>query len=287
MKRDNINYLLVGLFVITALLILLFMLYRITGQQVGASNYYVTFTNVEGVKDGTAVTYGGYQVGQVIDVQRLVQDQRTRYRMRLSINSEWTIPEDSVAQIVLPRLISEKQIEISEGYSATLLKPGEEIPSREAVDMMALVNSMGTELNKVIPNMAADFSRLMDNLNDSARQLSAILSEQNRNHMDNMFSNADQASAQLVKLAAGFDRVNVQLDQLLKRSSKLIEDNEGDIGHSVSELRRTMDAVSGNLQSILYNLNATSRQMNEFSRQLRNNPSILLGGKPPADQPQE
>jgi hypothetical protein len=34
---------------------------------------------------------------------------------------------------------------------------------------------------------------------------------------------------------------------------------------------------------LLLILDATSQNMNEFSRELRNNPGVVLGSKPPAD----
>ena len=103
-------------------------------------------------------------------------------------------------------------------------------------------------------------------------------------HIDNMFSNADEATHHLVMLSKGFDKVNNQLDEVLTKSLSIVGDNDQDIRHSVIELRKTMDAVSGSMQSILYNVDASSRNMNEFTRQLRDNPAVILGSKPPADE---
>ena len=147
MKKDNINYLMVGIFMFAILLLLFAMLYRITGQQTGAETYYVIFDKITGVKDGAAVTYGGYQIGQIEDVTPVNAQDKTRYKLKLNIKGDWRIPEDSVAQIIMPGIIADKQIEISEGISTTILKPGDVISSKEAVDMMKLVKSVGTELD--------------------------------------------------------------------------------------------------------------------------------------------
>ena len=284
MKKEKINYFVVGMFVIATIAILFVMLYRITGKEAGAVNYRVEFENITGIKDGTAVTYGGYQIGQVDSVRPIVEQSDTRYQLTLMVKGDWKIPEDSSAQIISPGLISDKQIEISEGQSSSFLKPGEMIPGEEAVDMMALANSVGTELNKIIPNLADDISALLSNLNYSAEQIAKMMNDTNRQHVDSLFRNADEASSNLSKLAEGFDRVNSKLDEILSRSNSILVSNDQDIRHSVVELRKAMDAVSTNIHSIMYNLDASSRNMNEFTRQLRDNPSVIIGSKPPVDK---
>ncbi|MCW9012749.1 MAG: MlaD family protein [Gammaproteobacteria bacterium] len=283
MKKDNINYLMVGVFVIATLLLLFAMLYRITGQQSGAEVYYVEFDKITGIKDGAAVTYEGYQIGQVNSVEPVFGGSRTRYKMQLSIKGGWPIPADSIAEIAMPGIIADKQIEITEGQSKNRLQPGDLIASREAVDMMALASSIGNELDNFVPNMAGDISNLLKKLNHSASQIETMLDDENIQHIDNMFLNADDASKSLAKLASGFDKVNHQLDELLKRSSALVADNDEDIRHSVLALKKSMDVISSHINSIVYNLDASSRNMNELSRQLRDNPGAILGSKPPVD----
>lgn len=284
MKKDNINYLMVGLFMFAMLLLLFAMLYRITGQQTGAEIYYVIFDKITGVKDGAAVTYGGYQIGQIDDVEPVITQEKTRYKLKLSVKGDWRIPDDSVAQIIMPGIIADKQIEISEGRSTIALKPGDVISSKEAVDMMELVNSVSTELDKFIPNLANDITRLMQNLNQTSSQVALMFNETNRQQVDTMFRNANEASEKLVKLAKGFDRVNTQLGKILNNTQQMLDENDQDVRHTVAELRKSIDVVSENIHSVMYNLDSSSRNMNEFTRQLRDNPSVLLGSKPPVDE---
>jgi len=284
MKKDNINYLMVGAFVFITLLLLFFMLFKITGVQSGAESYYVIFKNVTGIKKGSAVTYGGYQIGQIQDIEPVFPAGKTNYKITLKIKGGWKIPSDSMAEVAMPGIISDKQIEITEGLSNTLLQPGDVITSKESVDLMALASTLGNEMSSLVTGVSSDVSGLLSKLNNSADQISLILSDDNRMHIEKMFSNADEAIAHLVKLSKGFDRVNVQLDEVLSKSLSIVGDNDQDIRHSVIELRKTMDVVSGSMHSILYNLDASSQNMNEFTRQIRDNPAVLLGSKPPVDE---
>ena len=284
MKKDNFNYLMVGSFVLVALFLLLAMLFRITGAHTDADNYYVLLSKITGIKDGSAVTYGGYQIGKIDHVEPVFENGKTTYRINLKIRAGWKIPQDSVAKIAMPGIISDKQIEITEGVSTNKLKPGDTINSKEAVDMMTLVNDIGNQLDNFIPDMAKDVSHLLSNLNESADQVAEILNDENRKRIENMFKNADDASYHLAKLSAGFDRINGQLDEILKSSKSMLTDNNEDIRHSVIGLRKSIDVVSENIHSIIYNMDASSRNMNEFTRQLRDNPGAILGSKPPVDK---
>jgi phospholipid/cholesterol/gamma-HCH transport system substrate-binding protein len=284
MKKDNINYLMVGSFVLVSMLLLFFMLFKITGMQSGADNYFVVFKNVTGIKNGSAVTYGGYKIGQIENIEPIFNHGKTSYKIKLKVKGGWKIPEDSMAEVVMPGVISDKQIEITEGKSVKVLQSNDVILSKESTDLMLLASTLGNEVGNLVTGISDDVSGLLKKLNRSADQISMILSDENRAHIEKMFKNTDEATTHLVKLSKGFDRVNDQLETILTKSISIVGDNDQDIRYSVIELRKTMDTVSGNIHSILYNLDASSRNMNEFTRQIRDNPSVILGSKPPVDE---
>ena len=68
MRNDKINYFVVGVFVITAFVVLVGILFYITGNTGAKEKYYSIYDNISGVKRGTLVTYEGYRFGQVDDI---------------------------------------------------------------------------------------------------------------------------------------------------------------------------------------------------------------------------
>jgi len=284
MKKDNINYFMVGMFVIAGMLLLFVMLFKITGELADSDEYFVVFNNVTGIKDGITVTYGGYAIGSVTDVKPVFNDGKTRYQLKINIKSNWKIPQDSTAQVVMPAIISDKQIEITQGELKQNLSPGDTINSIEAVDIMQLVDSIAQELNVFVPESTKNINHLVSQLNHSADQVSSILSKQNIQHLNSFFKHADSSSQSLAQLADGFTRINTQLDSILNKTDLLLDDNSEDIRYSVIELKKSIDTISGRIESVMYNLDSTSQNMNEFSRTLRNNPGALLGGKAPAEK---
>jgi len=283
MKKENINYFMVGLFVLLGFILLLAILFKITGGQSDSDEYFVEFNNVTGIKDGIVVTYGGYAIGGVAGVEPIFNAGKTIYRLTLWVKSGWKIPADSTAQIVMPAIISDKQIEITQGLSQQYLSPGETLKSDEAVDIMELVDSIASQLNQFIPQSTQNINNLLDKLNTSADKVALILSDENVQHLNNVFKHADSSGESLAELAAGFSRINKQLDSILNRTDLILNDNSEDIRYTVIELKKSIDVVSGRIESVMYNLDATSQNMNEFSRELRNNPGVVLGSEPPAD----
>ncbi len=273
----------VGLFTLFGFLLFLFILMRIGGGQVGTDEYFVIFDNVTGVKDGVVVTYSGYEIGSVKSLRPLVEKGKTRYQLSLLVKSGWRIPVDSRAQIVMPAVIADKQIEITQGIDENSLKPGDTIKSVEAVDIMQLVDSIAQELNQFVPQSTRSVNQLLQKLHASADQVGLILSDQNVSHLNNLFVHADASSQSLSQLAESFNRINLQLNSILDKTDHLLDDNSEDIRYTVIEMKKSIDSVSSRIESVMYNLDATSQNMNEFSRTLRNNPGAIIGSKPPAD----
>lgn len=284
MKKENTNYFMVGLFVLAGLALLFIMLFKITGGQSNSDEYFVEFDNVTGIKDGIVVTYGGYAIGAVNGVEPVFGSGKTVYKLSLWVKANWKIPDDSSAQIVMPAIISDKQIEITQGSSTEYLSPGDTLQSAEAVDIMELVDSIASELNEFIPQSTKNVNALIAKLNYSADKVSILLSDENIRHMNNLFKHADSSGKSLSELADGFTRINKQLDSILSRTDLILNDNSEDIRYTVIELKKSIDVVSGRIESVMYNLDATSQNMNEFSRELRNNPGVILGSKPPVDK---
>lgn len=311
MRKEGFNYLLVGVFVLGMFALLLVLLYRVTGRDADTDPYYVRYDNINGVGVGTVVTYGGYQVGQVEDITPVRSDRKTRYRLRLGVRSGWQIPADSVARIVSPGLLSDNQIDIIEGDSDTLLKPGDDVRGQEEISMMSLLNSMayelkdlsdssikpllqnldrqvsnvGNELNASVPRLTAQALSLLESLNAGAAGLQELFGAGNQRRVSNVLDNAERLSANLASLSAQFGAVRNELDRLLKNSNAMMDENRADIREAVLDLRKALDTVSRNIDTIVYNLESSSRNMNEFSRQIRRNPGLLLTNQPP-DEPE-
>ena len=76
------------------------------------------------------------------------------------------------------------------------------------------------------------------------------------------------------------DSINTLVDDICK----LVVNEDGDVKKTLSETRYIVESVSRHIDSINQNMEGAARNMYEFTRQIRQNPSLLLGSEPPEDK---
>jgi len=302
MKQDNINYFSVGLFVFATIVVLLFGLYNITGSSTDTDDYFVELRNVTGIRTGSPVTYAGFEVGKLADIEPVRDKGATIFRLRLAIRSGWNIPKNSTAQIVTPGLLSEKRIEITEGDGKEYLAVGSTLAGLESADMFEIAKTISTEFQKLseqglkpllntlnkeivdtIPGLTAQTRVMLENLNKSATEMLDILQTVDKKKLGRVLNNADEVSQDLLVISKTLDGSARKLDDMINSTAGYMAENNEDLRKALLDLRTTMGVVENNVNSIIYNLDTTSRNINEFSRQIRDNPGVLLNSKPPSD----
>jgi phospholipid/cholesterol/gamma-HCH transport system substrate-binding protein len=295
MRYDTVNYTAVGAFVLLMLVTLGVALYRITGSGGPADRYYAWYDNVAGVKYGTPVYFEGYRIGEVEAIEPEHGASGVRYRVRLAIERDWPVPKDSVAAIAASGLLADVSISILEGTSPERLQPGAEIAGREGSDVFSAFNQLAVEvrgltedslkplaqeLNRALGDGAApiieDLRSLLTKLNQSADSLNQVLGPDNRRELSQALKNLNETTASLTETRA-------QVDRLLAQANGMLEDSRPEVQASARELRASLEAVSARIDTIMVQLDAASRNMQEFSREIRANPGRLLADKPPAD----
>lgn len=306
MRSNRLNYFVVGLFVIASVVGLVVAVAVLSGRTGATDNYIAIYRNVTGVKFGTQVMYEGYPIGQVESVTPMPEAGGMRFQVNFGVRQGWRIPDDSLATIAAPGLLSAITISIEAGKSANALKPGARIKSQEAANIFAAVSSIAGELGQLaekdikpllsnlnlvaaevrsilekdgkgliknaaamiedvaarVPAIAGNVQTFTDQMKKNSEEVSAILSPENREKMGHAIANLDSAAK--------------NLDQLIALSRGMVADNKSDI-------RFTVESITRHIESINQNLDGAARNMLEFSRQIRQNPGLLMGGTPPKD----
>ena len=302
MKQDHINYFAVGIFVLACLLVLMVTLYRISGSSSNADEYFVELQNVSGIRTGSPVTYAGFQIGQLADIVPVRGQGKTRYRLQLLIKSGWTIPVDSTATIVTPGLLAEKRLDISEGKSQSMLKPGATITGIEAQDMFKLVSNMSAqfqqltdqglrplfdtlnrEITTTVPALTQQTAQLLKQLNASAERLLKVMSSADDKRLNAIMNNTESMTSNLLKVSERLSQASAEVNTLLQTTTSMMNENNKDLRQAVLDLRTSMDVVATNINSVVDHIDSTARNMSEFSRQIRTNPGVILNSTPPKD----
>jgi phospholipid/cholesterol/gamma-HCH transport system substrate-binding protein len=305
-KRDNINYLMVGSVVLVAIGLLLFALYRLTGGVDENTLYLVDYAKINGLGEGTPVTYEGYRIGSIRAIDPIRDGGRTRYRLTLQVRDGWPIPSDSVAYIATEGLLAETVIDIREGKAETVLPPGSMLHGSLSGDVFTAMNSVAENVNSLLetevralidnldnrlsaigghvderlPRLLDGVDRLIATLQATADRLPAFVDTENEQRLDRLMRNGVDISEHLLGLVDSLGRTRRAADALLGESHGLVGDNREDLRRATIALRETLEQLAADTELILQNLDNTARNMNEFSRQIRQDPGLLLNGRP-------
>ncbi len=310
MKRESVNYFTVGLFVLLGLGALLATFYRLSGASGQTDQYYTQYRNIAGVTAGTQVTYEGYVIGHIGDIEPRQDASGTSYRLALHLKKGWNIPDDSSASVYANGLLADFVIDIKEGQSKNYLQPGDAINGKPTVDLFAALGAVAGEfgdltqssikplmatLHNTIEGISADIesqlpgiltriSSMTEKLDKSATHVAAIVDEKTASQARNILDNTEQAAEAFAFLSKNLLSVQSDVTHLITELDGLVTEIRPDIQKSLLDLRDTLEQVSNSSGDILMNLDNASRNVSEFTRQIRQNPTTLINSRAPTDK---
>jgi phospholipid/cholesterol/gamma-HCH transport system substrate-binding protein len=106
------------------------------------------FANLKGLKTGDDVLMAGVKIGSVTQTRL----GRQRVEAVLTIDPRVSIPSDAVASVETSSLLGSQHLAVSFGQSPAMLKEGDEIKTKNTVDMnevIAQLGSLGAKLEQV------------------------------------------------------------------------------------------------------------------------------------------
>ncbi len=317
LRNAKMNYMIVGAFVILCIVSLIIAVALLSGRTGTVDTYYTYYSRVQGLKFGTQVVYEGFPVGQVEQIIPEKHEGRMRFKVEMSVAEGWDIPEDSIAAVSSAGLLSALTINIRAGESPTPLKPGDKILGLENANMFAAMSSLAEQISSL---METDVRPLLLNLNTAVNSAAVLLAEdgndiatkvkdildeigretpeiaQNLNHFSKDLTTSGTQLSQILsasnrkKINAAINDLNkmeaslTKVDHMVGNMDDLITGSKPELEKTVSDMRFVMETLSRHIDTISQNLEGTSRNMYEFSRHIRQNPGLLLGGTPPQDK---
>ena len=268
------NYVAVGVFVLTCILALDITMLWLAGFQYSHEyEYYRTNFHgaVTGLGKGTTVRYNGIEVGRVADLAFDPNDPKNIITT-LQIQPGLGIRTDSVSSIEPQGLTGGAYVEISGGSKdAPVLtaQPGQEYP---------VIKSAPSALQQ----LTAGAPELLAKLNNIADRLTAVLSDENRQHLSSVLANLDKTTS---SLAEHSDDLGATLSNLHQVSDSL-PTVVADADTSVKKLGRVSDDADqfvrgeglAQLAGLIADTRRTVASLNRLSDQLDRQPTKLIFG---------
>ncbi|AXQ29757.1 MCE family protein [Solimonas sp. K1W22B-7] len=300
MINSKWNLAMVGGFVLLGLVSLVLTLAVLAGRTGSTDTYYTVYANVSGLKFGSKVLFEGYPVGQVEEVEPYVQQGQMRFRVRMSVTEGWKIPSDSIARSTASGVLAPQTIEISAGSSPKALEPGATITAGGMGGLMSSVASVTGNIDELTEQALLP---LLQNLNRQVTLLGTILQEDIRPLAQNSNKVMVAASRDVPTILGHLERVSARADRLLspqrvealgrtidhadqtllslRNGSRQLEQAAPDVLVALRELRLTIESMSRRSEGVAQNLETSTRNLQEFSRQIRRSPGTLLRAPEP------
>jgi phospholipid/cholesterol/gamma-HCH transport system substrate-binding protein len=140
--RGNVIETVMGAVVLIVAAVFLYFAYA-TSQVHAVSGYEVSadFSRVDGIHDGSDVRISGIKIGSVVSAT--LNPRTFLATLRLSVEPDIKLPDDTVAEIVSSGLLSDKYISLVPGGSDRNIAPGGEIKyTQSSVNLENLIGQM-------------------------------------------------------------------------------------------------------------------------------------------------
>ncbi len=147
----------------------------------------------------------------------------------------------------------------------------------DARDTMSMARTIMADLQGRIPTIAGRLESILTDVNVTSRRLNEILTPANQQKILGMIDNLNAATEK-------FDTVLITMNSILTDIDDLVLDAEGDVAVTMKESRYIVESIARNIDAINQNMDGAARNLYEFSRQIRQNPGLLLGGTSPEDK---
>jgi phospholipid/cholesterol/gamma-HCH transport system substrate-binding protein len=177
-------------------------------------------------------------------------------------------------------------INIRGGSSTTALSPGDQIRSIEATNLLAVMTEAASGFSEfLLDTLKPQLESIVGDLGQTMEQVNTLLSPANTGRVGRILTNLEGVSEEVEGMTAGLTGTQKELDEVLKKVGTLLTDNEDTISQSISDLHESLEAIARRADAIAHNLEMTTRNMNEFSQQIRENPGVIIRGRSAADEP--
>ncbi len=166
------------------------------------------------------------------------------------------------------------------GRIVKLVASADRLMEKDLGQFLGSLNSLTADLQNSLPRIADELQIFTRKLNATMGSVQNVLSTKNVEGIENAVRNVEQVSHEFVQVSINLQVTLDQVNGVVADMGKIVENSEGKVSAALDDTRYVLRSMARNIDAINHNLAGTARNMNEFSRLIRQNPGLLLGGSP-------
>ena len=291
-----------GIFIVVISVILIIFLVMVAGSKImeKRDTYYIKYeeVSVSGLQIGGPVKYHGIDIGRVENI-KIDRENVANIIVVVSVKSGTPLKEDIKASLIPIGITGLLQVELTGGSNeAGFLKPKTYIPA--GVSTFDSISSKAEILTKKMEILLINMGEITNKENQ--RKLNNILSNvdsivsKNQQPISEIVSNLDKSITELAEITRELNAIlrTGKVRNVISNAEKISRDiAEADIETLLNDLDKTIKKMNVTIAHIdathmesrrdiidtIENLKETLEYLNEFSRQISEDPSLLLRSK--------
>lgn len=260
---DNKRSVIVGIFVLLAIVILVAGIFTLAGQQkrfISSITLFAVFDDVAGLKPGNNIWFSGVKVGTVKKIE-FYGDSQVEVTMNVEENAQQYIREDAIARISSESFIGNKNIVIEGGSEqASPVEDGDRIRAANPLDTDELVETLQKNNNNLVA-ITSDIRQLTSKLTKGEGTVGKLLTDSTlANNFEAMVANLQQTSQNTVSASRGLNQFTAKLNTPGGLVNQALTDTTvySQLRISMAQLQEATNAAA----ELTENLRETSTRLN-------------------------
>ncbi len=280
---DNKRSIIVGIFVLLALVILIAAIFTLGGNQkrfISTIQVRALFDDVAGLKTGNNVWFSGVKIGTIKSIS-LHGDSQVEVTMNIEESAQEYIRKDAIARISSESFIGNKNIIIESGtQQAGIIQDGDRITAVNPLNTDDLMETL-QQNNKNLVAITGDFKQLSSKLVNGEGTVGAMLTDTAMaDNFRTIVANLQRVTQNTMRASNDLNRFTSQLNNPGSLANELITDTTvfNQLQSSMAQLKEASTsaaALTQNLQQATSNINSQNSAMGvllndkEFARNLQ------------------
>ena len=212
--------------------------------------YYAVYDKVGGLAESSPVEVNGYKVGVVRSLD-FIDAQSGRLLVVFSVNKNFKLPRNTVAEIVPVSLLGGMKVQFVYGKGPGTYSEGDTIPGRLAVPLMDKIDTEILPVKEKLANLVIVLDSVISSVDE-------IMNPEFKKNFSSTISHLNNTTASLDKVLGSKEKELSETVENINKFTKMLSDNSGKMNKTFSNLETISDTLAAaDLSSAVKNLKSS------------------------------
>jgi phospholipid/cholesterol/gamma-HCH transport system substrate-binding protein len=228
-----------------------------------SGTYYVIYQEIGGLTETNPVEINGYKAGVVQSIN-FINDKSGRLLVTLSIDKDFVLPENTVAEITTASLIAGMKIRLEFGEGKGVYKSGDTISGRMAESILTKAQKELAPISEKVSDLIVVLDSVLTGIND-------VLGPEFRQNLKGSMAHLNNTTKNVDEMIGSKDNGLKKMVADLSMFSKMLAENSEKLGSTIGNLESISDTLAAaDLYSTVVNLKSTLEKTTQLLEKMNN-----------------